>query len=60
LPCRFCIKKLKADSLVVCEEDLRRPDRCTECRDDRWGCILVGLLLTAFSLHCLYLFFIAC
>ncbi len=52
LPCRFCIKKWKADSLVVCEEDLRRPNHCTEYRDGRWGCILVGLLLVAFSLDC--------
>jgi hypothetical protein len=53
LPCRFCIKKWKVDLLVVCEEDPRRPDRCTECRDDRQGWILVGLLFTAYSLHCL-------
>ncbi len=53
LPCSFCNKKWKADALMVCEEDPRCPDRCTECRDDRRGCILVGLLLAAFSLHCL-------
>jgi hypothetical protein len=29
LPYHFCIKKWKANPLVVCEEEPRRPDRCT-------------------------------
>ncbi len=54
LPCHSCIKKLNANLLVVCEEDQRHPDRCTECRVDGRDCILVGLLLASISLHCLW------
>jgi hypothetical protein len=54
LPYRFRIKKWKVDLLVVCEEDPRLSDRFTEYRNDQRGCILVGLLLAAFSLPCLY------
>jgi hypothetical protein len=53
LPCCFCIKKLKVNPLVVYEDVARCHEHCIEYRKNRHDCILVGLLLTGFFLHCI-------